>query len=261
MAVPSSQVLASWLKDWISQSQWLPISQALLESTSAKLPTWADDGIADLVDERLQHVVEHLRDELAIARLDGQVCPYELDEEEPPYIRLAAISDDQLLKKLKRICPFEFETVCAKLLEKLGGRIVEQPKTADGGVDFIVTGIDIFPKGINAPVNCRATVIGQAKRYRDKPINEKLLREFVGASLLKRHVLRTNESLSPLTPVILAFWTTANFDPNCKIFARSAGVWIMDGHTMATYLRFLGLADWVHSLRDVNPEELLETEK
>ena len=104
---------------------------------------------------------------------------------------------------------------------------------------------------MSLPVQCRLTVIGQAKRYAEKPIAEKAMREFVGASVLERHSLRVGQNTAPLTPTLLAFWSTSSFDANCKTFARKAGVWLMDGHTLASYVDRLGLSEWILSLKEV----------
>ena len=177
-------------------------------------------------------------------------CGFEVDDEDDPYVRQIGVETDTLLAKLKRIDPFEFENVCKRVLDKLGGNSQVTQKSRDGGIDFFSVGIDILPEGINAPAQCRATVIGQAKRFSDRLIAEKALREFVGATVLKRNELRIAKSVSPLSPIMLAFWTTSDFDPNCKKFARDAGVWVMDGRTLSAYLHRLELSDWVLSLPD-----------
>lgn len=77
-----------------------------------------------------------------------------------------------------------------------------------------------------------------------------MLREFVGASTLKRHLLRLEKRLSALTPVLLAFWTTSDFDPNARLYARNTGIWLMDGETISTYVRRRGLEPEVLALAD-----------
>lgn len=216
----------------------------------AKWTGRSEDEISDFVDEHLAFITKHLRDEMSEAELDGAFCGFEVDDEDDPYVRRVGEETDTVLAKLKRIDPFEFENVCKTVLDKLGGNSQVTQKSRDGGIDFFSVGIDILPDGINAPVQCRATVIGQAKRFSDKLIAEKALREFVGASVLKRNELRIAKSVSPLSPVMLAFWATSDFDPNCKKFARDAGVWVMDGRTLSAYLHRLGLAEWVLSLAD-----------
>lgn len=77
-----------------------------------------------------------------------------------------------------------------------------------------------------------------------------MVREFVGGGVWHRHKIRLDSGTSPLAPVILAFWTTSNFEPNAKRYAREMGIWYMDGHTLASYIIKLNLADFVFSLPD-----------
>lgn len=218
-------------------------------AVTAKWTGHSEEEISDFVADNIYYVAEHLRDESAQALIDGAVCPFEIDQDDG-YIRASSEDDGELLRKLKAICPLAFEGVCSKLLEAIGARSKVTSKTRDGGVDFIATGLDILPEAVNCPAHCKASVIGQAKRYSNKLIAEKALREFVGASVIHRNDLRVSKSISPLSPVLLAFWTTSNFEPNTKEFARNAGVWLMDGYTLSMYLARLGLTDWVMSMND-----------
>lgn len=253
MAKPSSQTAAGWVKDTLRDREWLSLREILITAVTEKWTRHSTEEIAEFVEENLPYVAEHLRDESAQAIHDGAVCPYEIDNEDDPYVKFHAQDDGSLLLKLKRICPFDFEEVCSKLINAIGANSRVTSKTRDGGVDFIAVGLDILPADLNCPLHCRASVIGQAKRFDNRLIAEKSLREFVGASLLHRNDLRVRQSISPLSPVLLAFWTTSNFEPNTKIFARKAGVWLMDGHTLSTYLIKLGLTDWVMSMPDKEP--------
>lgn len=257
MATPSTQALAGWVKDSLVSEDWVALDLVLFDAIQHRWKGQSADAISDIVEEKLPYVAEHLRDEVAESLVDGAVCPFEIDEEELRYVRKVGLQVDDLLNKLRRVCPYAFESVCAKLLEKLGGESSVTGKSGDGGIDFVAVGVDILPAGINSPVQCRAAVIGQAKRYASKLIAERALREFVGASLIQRNALRVQQRISPLTPVLLAFWTTANFDPNSKSFARKAGVWLMDGHTISAYLSKLGLSSWVMSLDDEPVKEIV----
>jgi hypothetical protein len=252
MSIPSSQAAAGWAKDALRSDGWVSLDSVLARAVAEKWLGKSEAEVAEYVEENLRFVAEHLRTESSEASYDGAICTFEIDNEEYPYIRRIESGSDLLLSKLKMICPFEFENVCARLLTELGGESFVTAKTGDGGVDFISTGIDILPPLINSPMHCRATVIGQAKRYKDRLVAEKALREFIGASLLQRNDLRVARKIFPLSPVLLAFWSTSNFDPNCKDFARRAGVWLMDGHTLSSYLGKLGLSDWVMSLAEVD---------
>lgn len=250
MGIPSSQAAAGWLKDGLRTTEWRAVREVLNTAVTERWAGQSEEAIAEYVDDNLVYVAEHLRDEYAQASQDGAVCPFEIDSEDEPYIRANDEDDGELLAKLKRICPFEFEKVCAKLISAIGGDSRVTSKTRDGGVDFIAIGLDILPDKLNCPTYCKASVIGQAKRFDNKLIAERALREFVGASLLHRNDLRVRQSISPLSPVLLAFWTTSNFEPNTKIFARRAGVWLMDGYTLSTYLIRLGLTEWVMAMPD-----------
>ncbi len=253
MGLPSSQIAAGWVKDHLRERHWAPVNEMLTIAVTAKWTGHSEEEISDFVADNVDFVAEHLRDESAQALMDGAVCPFEIDGEDG-YIRASSEDDGDLLKKLKIICPFAFEEVCAMLLEKIGANSKVTSKTRDGGVDFIATGLDILPAAMNCPQHCKASVIGQAKRYSSKLIAEKALREFVGASVIHRNDLRVSKSISPLSPVLLAFWTTSNFEPNTKEFARSAGVWLMDGYTLSMYLARLGLTDWVMSMENAAAE-------
>jgi restriction endonuclease Mrr len=241
------------LKDSFRDQDWKAVRDVLLIVVTQRWAGQSQEAVAEYVDENIAYVAEHLRDESAQALHDGAVCPFEIDNEEDPYIRSHREDDGALLLKLKRICPYDFEKVCAKLISSIGADSKVTSKTRDGGVDFIAVGLDILPSELNCPSYCRASVIGQAKRFGSRLIAEKSLREFVGASLLHRNELRVNQSIAPLSPVLLAFWTTSNFEANTKIFARRAGVWLMDGYTLSTYLIRLGLTDWVMAMDDLDP--------
>lgn len=250
MAQPSTQIVASWSKLALRDTTWELLNVVLERALTTKWTGKSEAERGDFIERYMPQIAEHLRDEASVARTDAAFCPYEIDDEDIPYIRLVERAPSKLLAKLRRVDPFEFERVCAKLLERLGGKSRVTKKTGDGGIDFITVELDILPASIPLPAQCKAAVIGQAKRYTSKPIAERALREFVGASLVERNELRAERNILPLSPVLLAFWTTADFDQSCKVFARKAGVWLMDGDTLAAHLAELDLTDWVMTLAD-----------
>jgi restriction endonuclease Mrr len=151
-----------------------------------------------------------------------------------------------VLEKLTRIDPYEFEAVCAKILECLGAKSNTTQRTNDGGVDFVGVDLRIAPGVLALPQACRTAVIGQAKRYKPgRLIKETTFREFVGASALHKHKMVVDEQLWPLTPVIYAFWTTSDFEPTAREYGRRMGLWYMDGPTLAAYIQELNLTDTV----------------
>jgi restriction endonuclease Mrr len=196
-------------------------------------------------------VADILRKDRALAESDGVSCPYEIDNDQrDPFVRLISRRDDELLHKLKRISPYEFEGVCKAILDSLGANARRTQQSADGGVDFSATGLRLLAEDFPWPHHCTASVIGQAKRYTEQSVYERDLRELVGASLLYQIDLRRTENIPPLAPVLLALWTTSDFHINAKKFARQLGVWLMDGETMCAYLNKLAMRDGILGLSD-----------
>ena len=254
MGVPSTQIMAVWIKDGVTDTDFRPLEEVAFAVLAAKLPKYSEDDIWELIEDKLPHIADALRTDAAECRADGVPPRFEIDDEQSPYIK-AFPADYILLAKLRRIDPFKVEDLCAEILAKLGATANVTERTGDGGVDFIATDLDIVPSGYGMPAVCRATVIGQTKRYKEgNVISERALREFVGSGVWKRHKLRLDSGISPLAPVILAFWTTSNFEPNAKRYAREMGIWYMDGHTLASYVSKLGLSEFAHGLPDENVE-------
>lgn len=250
MAVPSTQIIAVWIKDGATNTEWQSLDEVAFTVLRQRLTKHSDDDIWEIIEAGLPHIADTLRTEAADCLADGTPARFEIDDESSPYFK-ALPADNALLMKLRRVDPFKVEEICAHILEKLGATAHSTQRTADGGVDFIATNLDIVPSGFGIPAVCRAVVIGQTKRYKESNvIKETALREFVGAGVWKRHRLRLESGISPLAPVILAFWTTSNFEPNAKRYAREMGVWYMDGHTLAAYISGLGLTDYVLALPD-----------
>lgn len=255
MGAPPTQIIADWTEAFIAGRSWLAMDECISGALSSNLQDWSEEKRWDLAEQSLPYVIQLLRDRIEQAYFDGADVGFEIDEEDPPYIRSVGTDYSEILAKLKRIDPFEFENVCAEILNAVGCSSERTQRSRDGGIDFVATGLDILPPSMNCPVGCRAAIIGQAKRYNSSQIAEKALREFVGASLLRRHELRVDKRIWPLSPVLLAFWTTSKFDPSGREFARNTGVWLMDGPTISSVIIKLGLADMVMALADeVLPE-------
>jgi len=249
MGIPSSQIASVWLQEELETNTWVALKEILFRAVRRKLVAVSDEEVWDYVEINLQYVAEHLRNEIAECQIDGATPTFEIDNEQLPYIRRTASLPSDVITKLRKIDPFQLEAICSKVLDELGATSSITKRTNDGGVDFVGVNLKIVPRALTVPSACKAAVIGQAKRYKDgNPINEKLLREFVGASLLKRHELAGEGKIGPLTPVLYAFWTTSDFDPNAKKFARQTGLWYMDGLTLATYVTDLTLKDFVMAL-------------
>ena len=212
---------------------------------------WARTELAleELLDDQLTYITDHLRDELAERLVDGKVADFEIDEGQPPYLRRLLPRQPSLLEKMRRIDPFAFEEVCARVLSALGAEAGVTQKTNDGGIDFTATKLKIIHSSLPLPHSCHAVVIGQAKRYKEGAvISETRIREFVGASVLKRHQMAATSTIAPLMPTLYAFWTTSDLEPNAKKYARSVGLWYMDGSTLSAYAKELGLEEYINDL-------------
>ena len=250
MATPSTQIVSIWIKEELVLDQWVSLRALAIETLKRK---WDRDefDILEFLQDKLPYIADHLRDDLANCIEDGRVREFEIDDESPPYVRRTVERDHELIAKLRRIDPFAFEDICAKILSALGAESSVTQRTNDGGIDFFATKLKVVPSALPMPVSCHGLVIGQAKRYREgAAISETRLREFVGASVLQRHVLTASSNLGPLIPTLYAFWTTSDLDPNARNFAKSVGVWYMDGQTLAAYVIHLNLRQIVMALPD-----------
>ena len=248
MSTPSSQIIALWIQEELSTENWVPIRPLALEALRKR---WGRSELAleELLDFQLLFIADHLRDDLAERLVDGKVADFEIDEEQPPYLRRLLPRRPSLLEKLRKIDPFAFEEVCARILGALGAESGVTQKSNDGGIDFTATKLKIIHSNLPLPHSCHAVVIGQAKRYKEgSAISETRIREFVGASVLKRHQMAANSTIAPLMPTLYAFWTTSDLEPNAKKYARGVGLWYMDGATLSAYARELGLEDYINAL-------------
>lgn len=235
-------------------TEWRPLSDVCAAALRVKWTGKSEEEILEYVERFLQSVAENLRNEAAECVTDGTAARYQIDDEQLPYIRGVPGLSSQTLFKIRRINPFDVEGLCARILAEFGATTNVTQRSGDGGVDFIAHGLNIVPKALLVPVGARAIVIGQTKRYKEgNVITETKVREFAGASILRRHNMRAEGRIGPLTPVILAFWTTSDFEPSAKKYAREMGIWFMDGFTLASYVDALSLTDYVMGLPDFNP--------
>ncbi len=254
MTVPSSQVAAIWVKAEITSAEWAPLPDVCFAAVKNKWTGKSEEEVWEYVEQNIGYIAEHLRDEASVCLVDGSAPKFHIDDEQPPYVKAAGMPTSALLSHLRNIDPFKVEEICADILKGFGASAQSTQRTTDGGVDFIATNLNIVPETFTVPMGCKATVIGQTKRYKDgNAITEKQMREFVGAGLLRRHILQTEGIVAPLTPVIFAFWTTSDFEPNAKKYARDVGMWFMDGHTLATYIQSLQMSESIMLLPIANP--------
>ncbi len=207
MAVPSSQVAAVWVKAEIVSIEWIPLLNVCFAAVRKKWIGKSDEEVWEYVERNIHYIAEHLRNEASVCLVDGSAPKFHIDEEQPPYVKTAGTPTSGLLAHLRNLDPFKVEEICADILNGFGATAHSTQPTADGGVDFIATNLNIVPQAYAVPMGCKATVIGQTKRYKDgNAITEKQMREFVGAGLLRRHILQTEGKISECGSWMATHW-------------------------------------------------------
>jgi hypothetical protein len=146
-------------------------------------------------------------------------------------------ANHEFFKWLSEISPTKFEFICKKILEIEGcdNVYVTQP-SADGGVDFWGTKKLMVVDDNNAIIfrQVELLIFGQAKRY-SYPIGIVELRHFLGTfNLIKLEGLQNAPdclpkvlkeiSINPLSPILLIFITSGEFNENAKEIARWLGI-------------------------------------
>jgi len=240
----SSQIIAEWAIENLESGQWTLLSDVCSQGIR-KQDKFSEEIIEESVERELNYVADILKNKAANAKENGEIATYEVDDEESPYIRKIFDSNPPLLKEIREMDSTNFEELCAKVLKKLGwsetGCI---GGSQDDGVDFYAFD---FPDrqlfNLPIPLNCKALVIGQAKRYKQgSDVSETEVRKFVGGALKKLNDFRKSGKVGVLTPVIFAFWTSSDFQDPAKKYAKTMGIWFMNGRTLVEYLDKLELA-------------------
>ncbi len=234
---------------WVSRDASNPAFRPLLDVTTdvlgRKLGGKSPEQCADLAERLLGRIGEAL-DRMALElREEGVEPSFEVSiDASTLYFRALETSAGKMLEKLFVMTYSEFEGFCAELLRRIGGdsRVVGKP--ADGGVDFVARNICLSGPGGPSPIGARALVLGQAKRWaKDSLVSETDVRAFVGGA-----IRRSWDSADLLTfrgpvlaPVALAFWTTSDFQPSAKKYAKAVGLWYLNGIGLAQLALRLGV--------------------
>jgi len=238
----SADTVAYWVSRDIANVNFRPLVDVTTDVLASHLTAKSPEQRAELAESvipRLMPALERIRGEL----LDDGVEPnFELSNDEKTYyIRAIESSASEVLDRLLLLSPGGFEHFCARVLESMGGKCTVTGKSGDGGIDFVGRDLALC---VPAPVGARITVIGQAKRYaRNNIISEAELRSFVGSVMRKTH--DPDDPIcfrrSILAPVAFAFWTTSDFQPSARKFARGLGLWYLNGTALAQLSLRLGL--------------------
>ncbi|MBF0553866.1 MAG: restriction endonuclease, partial [Nitrospirae bacterium] len=196
---------------------------------------------ADEEEDKHDDIIKELENIIANSKEDGVEPRIEIDDE---YIRVLERPEIHIVDKLKQLTPEGFEKYCTKLLRKLGANEVKHTgnKKDDGGVDFIGYNLPIGENIIiPTPKNSQVVVISQAKRYAGNLITENDIRAFIGAAMLEAYEKRG--SFGVLTPVVYSYWTTSDFNPSARKFAKTMGLWYLNGAGLAQLSQRVGIDD------------------
>lgn len=127
--------------------------------------------------------------------------------------------EDEILGTLKSIDPKRFESIVIDLMEAMNYGVGEVTRfVADGGIDGIINEDEL---GLSK-------IYLQAKRYNDGKVNEKEMRDFVGALAINNNVSKG------------VFITTSTFADKAKTCAKNAhghSIVLIDGPMLTRLMR------------------------
>lgn len=118
--------------------------------------------------------------------------------------------------------PYEFEDLVTILFRKMGYNAVTTNKSNDGGIDCEFHYEDPLVSG---------KIIGQVKKYKNN-IDIPKLREF-------ECVLRNSDAMKGI------FISTSNFSPQCKVFAASNNIQLINGNELIDLFNKHGINSYI----------------
>lgn len=236
MAAPAADIAAEWLLEEADNLSFRPLKEVLTRALQFRLRDSSPEELAEYAERLSSSVMRELQTRAAEDKAEGISAAFEISgESDSAYFRLLGSPEVPLLQKLRGLDPKRFEEVCAEILIQLGAKAHTIGGSADQGVDFRATNLQLGEYVKFAPRSSQAMVIGQAKRWNGKNITETMMREFVGGAVL--HAQRIRISLTAdagvLTPVIFAYWTTSDFHHLARKYAREMGIWYLNGVGLA----------------------------
>ena len=105
MGPPPSQIVAAWVKAELTNDGWMPLSEICFAAARKNWSTPSESELLDFVESNLSYVAEHLRNDLAECDVDGVKPLYEIDNEQPPYIRKLAFPASDIVAKMRKVDP------------------------------------------------------------------------------------------------------------------------------------------------------------
>lgn len=243
MAEISPDTIARWIALDVVEPTFRTLFQTALDVLSMRLEGLSEERRAETVERLIARLVAPLERIRQESLDDGFEPRFELSlDEDTAYIRAVGGESHDFLERLRGVTSDVFEEFCVRVLVGLGGRGTVLGQTGDGGVDFAARDINLCTP---ATIGARIFVIGQAKRYSvTNLVSETQLREFVGGALRRLHNHEDSVTFRPgiLSPIIFAFWTTSDFQPSARRWARAMGLWYLNGVGVSQLAMRLGVS-------------------
>jgi restriction endonuclease Mrr len=227
---PTPEAVAIWIEQSATNLEFRPLRDVVQQVLATRLAAVSEESVAELAERLSSSVAIRIENRVAENRADGVVHRIEISTDVTAvYVKALESPELDLLKDLRRLKPARFEHFCADIFRGLRAEASVKGGTDDRGVDFIARGLQLGGNIDPSPISSRALVIGQAKRYGEgNNITETQLRAFIGGALLDAERLR-REHAGILTPVTFAYWTTSDFHPLARKYAREMGLWYLKG--------------------------------
>jgi len=210
------------------------------------MPSKSPEDRAEIAESLLPRIIFSLERISTESLEDGVEPTFKLSlDERTSYLKTIESPASRFLDQLLGKTPSEFEGFCAEVLKSMGGASAVTGRSGDGGVDFVGRDLSFSADKGPAPAGARVLVIGQAKLYsRDNLISEIDLRCFVGGALRKAGDPGDNLTYrrAHLAPLVFAFWTTSDYHPSAKSYARAMGLWYLNGIGLAQLAIRLGVS-------------------
>jgi len=233
--------IAHWIAEGVDHAEPRNLREVIETTIRTRSDIQSPDEVAEL-SEAIEAYVHYQLGVVSDQMVQEGVEPTYVVEGQPgsAYLIGQNIQATELLSRMKRLQPKEFERLCSEILVRMGAKGKHVGGTDDDAVDFYAKDVPLGGTNIAAVKVCRVVLVGQAKRYANSAVTMTDVRNFVGGALVRADKLRReDDSLGVAGPLILAYWTTSRFNKRAEEYGRKAGVWMLRG---------MALAQLVHSL-------------
>lgn len=232
MGKPTADTIAIWVARSIVSEGYVRLSEAAIVALTERMDGWSLEQVAELTEEHLPALESCLQRIAAEAKEDGVDPLFQLSDD-GEYIRASNREAHSFLEKLRGVSSKEFEEYCSRVLIAMDAQAQVVGSSGDECVDFVARELHLTKP---ATIGGRVIVVGQAKRYAaGNLVTETALREFVGGALGRVANPEDGSAYrgSALGPVAFAFWTTSDFNPSARRYARRMGLWYLGGVGLA----------------------------